>query len=127
MSQPVQTRSNRFSPVNQSLPALTIILTMIVRVQVFSIFSVLIEKKIENFEKKALLYLALISLKHRHLPDTSFNEPFFPYVSSLLDKFLISMKVFSEEKVLKADNFTRLKKLILIRNLSVIEFYTLIL
>merc|ERR1712227_316325 len=27
-----------------------------------------------------------------------FNEPFFPYVSSLLDTFLISMKVFSEEK-----------------------------
>merc|ERR1712012_184858 len=52
VSQPDQTRLNRFSPVNQSLPALTIILTMIVRVQVFSIFSVLIEKKIENLEKK---------------------------------------------------------------------------
>merc|ERR1712012_621868 len=49
VSQPVQTRSNRFSPVNQSLPALTIILTMIVRVRVFS---VLIEKKIGNLEKK---------------------------------------------------------------------------
>ena len=64
--QPVQTRSNRFLPVNQSPPALTTILTMIVRVQVFSIFSVLIEKNL----------LALISLKHRHSPDTSFNEPF---------------------------------------------------
>ena len=51
--QPVQTRSNRFSPVNQSLPALTIILTMIVRVQVFSIFSVLIEK-MKILQKKAL-------------------------------------------------------------------------
>ena len=37
------------------------------------------------------------------------------------------MKIFREEKVLNADNFTRLKKLILIRNLSFIEFYTLIL
>ena len=52
--QPVQTLSNRFLPVNQSPPALTIILTMIVRVQVFSIFSVLIEKKIENIY--SLLY-----------------------------------------------------------------------
>merc|ERR1712012_389149 len=53
VSQPVQTRSNRFSPVNQSLPALTIILTMIVRVQVFLIFSVLIEKKSKILKKSS--------------------------------------------------------------------------
>merc|ERR1712012_224493 len=52
--QPVQTRSNRFSPVNQSLPALTIILTMMFEFKFFRFFQFSLKKKIENLKKKAL-------------------------------------------------------------------------
>jgi len=65
VSQPVQTRSNRFSPVNQSLPALTIILTMIVRVQVFSTFSVLIEKNRKSWKKSSQNEQKIYSLLYR--------------------------------------------------------------